>query len=132
MLCVKPTENLSLEKDILSKCAVMGKEPRLITAVEDNEILGYIAVDLILGEERIIAFNISGCENYDHPTGVQWEIADYLIRTAGNYAMNRGVVKLTTDLESKFTLFRLFKFTELDNKFTVYLKDLFKKCENCS
>lgn len=132
MLCVKPATDTEFEKSILKNCTITGKEPRLLTATQDGELLGYIAVDLVKGKENIIDFNISGCENYDHPTGTQHEIADYLIRAAGNYAMNRGVIVLSTQLAHFYTLFKLFGFTEIDNNLTIHLKVLFKKCENCS
>lgn len=132
MLCVKPTDDKILEQSVISGCKIKGGQPRLITAVENNQVLGYICVDPTGTVLNIAGFNITGCENYNNPTNGQREIADYLIRSAGNYAFNRYMLTMECEIREFFSLFKLFGFTEIDNKLTIHLKVLFKKCENCS
>lgn len=132
MLCVKPTEDKELENRILSECKITGVAPCLITAEEDNKILGYIAVEQKGTHLNIIDYSIANCKDYNNLTKNEREIAEYLVRSAGNYAFNRCMLMLTTELETYFLHFSKFGFKESDNKYSIQIKDLFKKCENCS
>lgn len=132
MLCVKPTDDKNFEKDILSKCKITGVAPCLITAVENNNLLGYIAVEQKGTHLNIVDYSITNCEDYDNLTKEEREIAEYLVRSAGNYAFNRCMLALTTELEKYFSHLSKFGFKEIDNKYSIQIKDLFKKCENCS
>ena len=59
------------------------------------------------------------------------EIAEYLIRAAGSYGLNRYILALETENKSFYNVFKQFGFAEVDNKLSIQLKVLFKKCENC-
>lgn len=132
MLCVKPTEDKELENRILSKCTITGVAPCLITAIEDNNLLGYIAVEQKGTHLNIIDYSITNCKDYNNLAQSEREIAEYLVRSAGNYAFNRCMLMLTTELKEYCTHFSKFGFKEIDNKYSILIKDLFKKCENCS
>lgn len=131
MLCVKPTADRALETKILSTLTVKGKEPRLITALENEETLGYIAVDPIGTTLHLIGFSLTNCTDYTTLSKNQREITDYLIRTAGNYAFNRGLLTLQNEQKEFDNLYRQFRFTQVDDKLSVHLNVLFKKCESC-
>lgn len=131
MLCVKPTENHQLEQNILSKCKAM-QGARVLTAQQDEQQLGYIAVYPQGTQLHIIDFEITGCENQEALTGEENEIAEYLIRAAGNYAFNRQMLTLESGLTNWNAVFKKFRFTEINNNFSLHLKELFKKCESCS
>lgn len=132
MLCVKPTDNLDFEKSVLNKIKVQSDMPRVLTAEENGNMLGYIAVDPIGTKLDIVDFSLTDCNDYDSLNANQKEIAEYLLRAAGNYAFNRNMLTLETKLVKYRKLLEQFRFTEMDNKFSLHLKVLFKKCENCA
>ena len=67
----------------------------------------------------------------ENPGKDDFELAEYLVRAAANYAYNRLMSTLSfDDLQYKPILSR-FAFEEIDNKFQLDIKVLFKKCENC-
>ncbi|MCQ4022613.1 MULTISPECIES: hypothetical protein [unclassified Ruminococcus] len=132
MLCVKPTNDEKLKSEILSKNEIFGAKPDVLTAVESGRLLGYVAVDPIDRELRLANFNITDCDSLDNPSRDNLEIAEYLLRAAGNYAYNRLMLTLSCEIPEYKPILKRFGFEEINNKFQLDIKVLFKKCENCA
>ncbi|MGN0499292.1 MAG: hypothetical protein ACI4F6_09580 [Acutalibacteraceae bacterium] len=132
MLCVKPTEDEKLKNEILGRVRTTGDKPDVLTAVENGSLLGYAALDPVGSELRLADFCIISCKDPENPTAEDMEIAEYLVRAAGNYAYNRLMSTLSYDSLAYKPLLKSFRFEEINNKLTLDIKVLFKKCENCS
>lgn len=132
MLCVKPSTDDELKNKIFKTVEIEGDHPELLTAVENGSLVGYIAVDPVDRVLRLPEMKIFSCTSYDAPTQNDRELAEYLIRAAGNYAYNRLMTTLSCDNLGLKTILMPFGFKEIDNKLQLDIKVLFKKCENCS
>lgn len=132
MLCVKPSDNAELKNEILSSVDIIGDSPELLTATENEKLLGYAAVDPVGRTLRLAKIEISDCKDYANPTAEDMELAEYLVRAAGNYAYNRLMTTLSCENDGYKAILKPFGFKEIDNKFQLDIKVLFKKCENCS
>lgn len=132
MLCVKPSDDVKLKSEVLSSVDIIGKSPELLTATENGKLLGYVVVDPVGRVLRLAKIEISDCKDYANPTAVDMELAEYLIRAAGNYAYNRLMAALSCENDAYKAILKPFGFNEIDNKFQLDIKVLFKKCENCS
>lgn len=131
MLCVKPCDDQGTVSNILNKCKIAGTEPRVLLCTEYGKTLGYIVVDKTGGILNIPSFSITDCKDYENPNKDDKEIAEYLIRAAGSYGLNRYILALETNNKEYYSIFKLLGFKEIDNKLSISLKLLFKKCENC-
>ncbi|MGN0456323.1 MAG: hypothetical protein ACI4F2_05655 [Acutalibacteraceae bacterium] len=132
MLCVKPTDDENLKNEILGRVRITGDKPDVLTAVENGCLLGYAALDPVGSELKLADFSITSCKDPENPTAEDMEIAEYLVRAAGNYAYNRLMSTLSYDSLAYKALLKRFRFEEINNKLTLDIKVLFKKCENCS
>lgn len=131
MLCVKPTNDTELKNMILSSDNIKGISPEVLTAVENGKVIGYIAVDPVDRCLMILSIRIDSCKDFSSMTANDREIAEYLIRAAGNYAYNRLIQNLVCNNSDYKSLLEPFGFKEIDNKLQLDIKLLFKKCENC-
>lgn len=131
MLCVKPDDNKTFTEPILKSCKIKGTEPRVLHCIENGITKGYIVVDKIGGILNIPDFCIMANPTLINLSADDKEIAEYLIRAAGSYGLNRYILALETENKSFYNVFKQFGFAEVDNKLSIQLKVLFKKCENC-
>lgn len=132
MLCVKPTNDESLKNEILKTAEIKGDNPDVLTAVENGSLVGYVVVDPVERVLMLPKLEIISCNSYDAPNQNDRELAEYLVRAAGNYAYNRLMTTLSCDNLDLKTILTPLKFKEIDNKLQLDIKVLFKKCENCS
>lgn len=131
MLCVKPSYDEKLNKELIGTTRIIGDNPVLLTAIENEKLVGYAVLDPIGSDIRIASLNIPSMLDPENPDKDDFELAEYLVRAAANYAYNRLMSTLSfDDLQYKPILSR-FAFEEIDNKFQLDIKVLFKKCENC-
>ena len=131
MLCVKPTTDEQLKKEIFSAHGINSDLAQLLVAVENDKILGYTAVEPYMGKLTLYALSLTDCSDLNNMDGESREIAEYLIRAAGNYAYNRLLTALVCEDMSLKPVLSLFGFKEIDNKLSLDIKLLFKRCENC-
>ena len=131
MLCVKPTDDEKLKDEILSTLDIKGESPALLAATENDRLLGYVAVDPVGYDLYIPALSITDCSDYENLSQDEREIAEYLIRAAGNYGYNRMLLNICCENLNLKPLLSRFGFKEIDNKLSLDIKHLFKKCENC-
>lgn len=131
MLCVKPVDEKRTVKDAFEKYNIKSQNARLLLAEENGRTVGLEVVEVQNTRLNILALDITDCEDYNNPTRDNLEIAEYLIRAAGSYALNRMLLGLDCTLFELEGLLKRFNFKQNEHKISVDLKVLFKKCENC-
>ncbi len=132
MLTVKPIFDITKIRDILNKHNIDSKTAVILEAVEKENELGYVVVKEEDKEIKILAFDISDCVDYNNPSQNDTEISEYLIRSAGSYALNREITTLSTQLNEFSNIWNKFNFVQNNHKYQIELTVLFKKCKNCS
>lgn len=131
MLCVKPVDTTEELKKILEAVKILGSAPRVLIATENEKELGFVVVDPLKEELRIAELVISGCDSFKSITKEDLEIAEYLVRAAGSYALNRMIMKLSCDKEEVFDVLDGFAFKRSEGRSEIFLTNLFKKCDTC-
>lgn len=131
MLCVKPVDDQQTVQAVLERYRIDSENVRLLMATERGQTLGFVLVQPQKDKLFLHAFEVCGCMEHKLPTNDDLEIAEYLIRAAGNYASNRLLPVLECAEMPSLPLLRRFGFKQYDQKYRLELKVLFKKCENC-
>lgn len=131
MLCVKPVDDKQMVRAVMEQYRVKSESVRLLTAEEQGKTLGFILAEPQKDKLFLHAFEVCGCLDYVRPAGDDLEIAEYLVRAAGNYASNRLLAVLECADMPSLPLLRRFGFKQYNQKYRLELKVLFKKCENC-
>lgn len=131
MLCVKPVDDNQAVQDILDRYGIAAENARLLLAQERGQALGFVLVEPQKDKLFLHAFEVCGCMDYGLPVNDNLEIAEYLVRAAGNYASNRLLPMLECADMPALPLLRRFGFKQYDQNYRLELKVLFKKCENC-
>lgn len=131
MLCVKPLDDQNIVQAVREQYQIPAQNGRLLTAVEQGKTLGLVYVEQKTDRLFLHALEVTGCLDYEHPTGEDLEIAEYLVRAAGNYAYNRLLPVLECARIPAFPLLKRFGFKQIDQNYQLALKVLFKKCKNC-
>lgn len=131
MLCVKPCTDNQYKEQALSTIGLSGDSAELLTAEENGRILGYAAVKPQGMKLEILKLSITDCADYSAPNNDNMEIAEYLIRAAGNYAYNRMIPMLCCAQTEISTILLKFGFEKIDNIMVVEIRKLFNSCKNC-
>lgn len=133
MLCVKPQDDPNIVQAVLKQfqLSVPEQAGRLLTAEEQAKTLGFVYVEQKTDKLFLHVFEVTDCADYGHPAGEDLEIAEYLVRAAGNYAYNRLLPVLECARIPALPLLRQFGFKQFDQNYRLALEVLFKKCENC-
>lgn len=131
MLCVKPLDDQNVIQAVLEQYQITAQNGRLLTAVEQGKTLGFVYVEQKADRLFLHAFEVTGCLDYGAPAGEDLEIAEYLVRAAGNYAYNRLLPVLECARIPALPLLKRFGFKQFDQNYRLALAVLFKKCENC-
>lgn len=131
MLCVKPLDDQNVIQAVLEQYRITAQNGSLLTAVEQEKTLGFVYVEQKADRLFLHAFEVTGCLDYSAPAGEDLEIAEYLVRAAGNYAYNRLLPVLECARIPALPMLRRFGFKQFDQNYRLALAVLFKKCENC-
>lgn len=133
MLCVKPLDDPGVVQAVLKQfqLSVPARTGRLLAAEEQGKTLGFVYVEQKTDRLFLHVFELTDCADYGRPTGEDLEIAEYLIRAAGNYAYNRLLPVLECARIPALPLLQRFGFKQFDQNYRLALEVLFKKCENC-
>ncbi len=131
MICVKPVYDDKKNK-YLDIGNIKDEKAVVLLATFKDEEVGYAIIKSEQNAYEILKFALIGCSDYDNLDAFQLEISIYLIKACGLYAGNRGSFVLNTSDLSKKKLFNAFDFEQKDQKLTIELKKLFKKCKNCN
>ena len=103
-----------------------------LTAFENGVFLGYIIVKEEKTSLTIKGFEMMDCKDYIHLDSLYSQLAQLLIRAAGNFAFNRGILKMTGDLDSLFFVCTALNLNDGEDSVEIDIKKLFKPCEHKS
>ena len=134
MLCVKPVDEAGIAGPVFEKYHISSGNARLLMADERGTVLGFVLVEPKGDRLYLRALEIYGSTNRPAPDGGaedSAEIAEYLIRAAGSYALNRMLSGLDCGLAVAETIQFRFGIKQNGQKYSIELKELFKKCKNC-
>lgn len=131
MLCVRPSDDAKFREKVLEKVKTESEFPEVLVAIENDNILGYVVVDPVGRVLKIKELFIDSCKNYLLPSSDDLEIAEYLLRAAGNYAYNRLMTTLSFESEKYSEILFPFGFKKNNNKIQLDIKVLFKKHKSC-
>ncbi|HIR02708.1 MAG: hypothetical protein U0M23_05045 [Acutalibacteraceae bacterium] len=134
MLCVKPVDDMGVVRPIMEKYNISSEHARLLMADERGTALGFVLVEPKEGRLYLHALEIypgAGQASAQGGTDDSMEIAEYLIRAAGSYALNRMLSGMDCGLTVAETIQFRFGIRQNGQKYSIELKELFKKCKNC-
>ncbi len=130
MFTILPEKEETFCAPILERCGADGREPAVLVARCGGEKLGYVALDLLDGQVRILEVVLYGKE-LDKLSGEEKDLADSMVKAAASYGLNRQVFRAVCRQKSLFPLLKQFGFEQIDDKMAIDFSQLIRKCKNC-
>lgn len=131
MFTILPIEN----KELLNSYRPTNDTATLLSYTENGSEIGHIALEKRDDAIFIIGFSLLGLDtNFNlitELTAKQREDVMWLVRSAGSYAVNRGLCMLCCDRVEYYSVFLNVGFVSQNNIITLNLEKIFTKCENC-
>ena len=129
MLKISPETNRDVIKEILTKHSLNG-EFIILSAYEDEEIVGYTVSEQDGHSLRVIEFEVLSCSDYTSQTDDEKFISELLIRSTANYAANREMILLTGENNNMFFTAVQLGVNSAPDSVRIFIPKLFGKCSN--
>lgn len=131
MFTILPIQN----KELLNSYGPTNDTAALLSYTDNGREIGHIALERRDDAIFIIGFSLLGLDtNFDLITDLdakQKEDIMWLVRSAGSYAVNRGLCMLCCDRVQYYSIFLNVGFVPKDDIIILNLEKIFTKCENC-
>ena len=131
MLTILPEKDKQLMISVFNGREEGSRDPAVLVARDGEKTLGHIAVRVRERTLWIVDFSLAQIDDYTALQGENRRLADYLIKAAASYAMNRNVFRMESDVEKIYPLLKDFGFLDFNKNVCVDLAHLIKKCGIC-
>ena len=128
MLTVLPEKDENICKEAIQKCKARN-DATVFFARENNKNLGIVIVQTEKDFVEIVDFKIYDLKDCLDMNFEQKYIGEILLRTAGNYALNRNLFRLESNINDVFFMAEKLGIYQDTERAVIELSKLFKKCE---